>query len=118
MLATQFGDFGKGDAFYAQWHEFLGESIFATDGAKWHESRQLIRPQFTRDRLSDLDCFESHVKTLFQAMANGGPLDGPRHGPVDLSRSHGRVVMSDLFFRYTLDVTTDFLLGAGADSLR
>ncbi|KAM4059412.1 cytochrome p450 [Hirsutella rhossiliensis] len=118
MLATQFGDYGKGEDFHREWKEFLGDSIFTTDGAQWQSSRQLIRPQFTRDRVSDLDCFESHVETLFQAMANGGPLDGSRQGLVDLSQSHGRVIeISNLFYRYTLDVATDFLLGADVKSL-
>ncbi|KAF4510503.1 hypothetical protein G6O67_002383 [Ophiocordyceps sinensis] len=118
MLATQFADYGKGEGFHQEWKEFLGDGIFTTDGAKWQSSRQLIRPQFTRDRVNDLDCFESHVETLFQAMANGGPLDGKRQGLVDLSQSHGRVIeISNLFFRYTLDVATDFLLGADVKSL-
>ncbi|KJZ79132.1 hypothetical protein HIM_01283 [Hirsutella minnesotensis 3608] len=118
ILATQFSDFGKGKDFHQEWEEFLGDSIFATDGALWQNSRQLIRPQFTRERVSDLECFESHIDTLFQAMANGGPLDGGQQGSVDLAQSHGRVIeISDLFFRYTLDVATDFLLGADVHSL-
>lgn len=119
ILATQFSNYGKGQEFHEEWKEFLGDGIFTTDGAQWYSSRQLIRPQFTRDRVSDLECFESHVETLFQAMANGGPLDGSRQSSVDLSQSHGRVVdISNLFFRYTLDVATDFLLGADVKSLR
>ncbi|POR31627.1 Cytochrome P450 52A1 [Tolypocladium paradoxum] len=117
MLATQFGDFGKGEPFHREWEEFLGDGIFTTDGARWHSSRQLIRPQFTRDRVSDLECFESHVATLFRAMANGGPLDGEGQA-VDAARRDGRVVdISDLFYRYTLDVATDFLLGTDVKSL-
>lgn len=76
MLATQFHDFGKGEQFHREWAPFLGDSIFTTDGMQWHNSRQLIRPQFTRDRVSDLHCFESHIQTLFKTMANGGPLEG------------------------------------------
>lgn len=118
MLATQFGDFGKGEPFHREWHEFLGDSIFTTDGAQWHNSRQLIRPQFTRDRVSDLECFESHMETLFRAMANGGPLDGEAQA-VDAAQSNGRVIdISDLLYRYTLDVATDFLLGTDVKSLR
>ena len=106
LLATQFSDFGKGEPFHDEWKDFLGDSIFTTDGAKWHASRQLIRPQFTRDRVSDLHCFESHVQTLFRAIANGGPLNGEGQ-VVDIHAANGRVLdISDLFFRYTLDVTT------------
>ncbi|UKZ78024.1 hypothetical protein TrVFT333_005758 [Trichoderma virens FT-333] len=111
MLATQFHDFGKGKRFHEEWSDFLGDSIFTVDGARWHDSRQLLRPQFSRDRVSDLHCFEKHVQILFKAIANGGPLDGEDQ-PVDLARADGRRVdMKDLFYRYTLDASADFLLG-------
>jgi hypothetical protein len=117
VLATQFHDFGKGPDFKREWSELLGDSIFTTDGAQWHDSRQLLRPQFTRERLSDLHCFETHVQALFKAMANGGPLHGEGH-EVDLSRADGRRLdISELFYRYTLDVATDFLLGSDVKSL-
>ncbi|OTA06438.1 Cytochrome P450 CYP2 subfamily [Trichoderma parareesei] len=103
VLATQFHDFGKGPDFKREWSELLGDSIFTTDGAQWHDSRQLLRPQFTRERLSDLHCFETHVQALFKAMANGGPLHGEGQ-EVDLSRADGRRLdISELFYRYTLD---------------
>ncbi|GFP52759.1 cytochrome P450 52A12 [Trichoderma asperellum] len=117
MLATQFHDFGKGEQFHREWAPFLGDSIFTTDGMQWHNSRQLIRPQFTRDRVSDLHCFESHIQTLFKTMANGGPLEGENQA-VDLGCADGRRMdIRDLFFRYTLDVATDFLLGSDVKSL-
>ncbi|KAF5023158.1 hypothetical protein F66182_4791 [Fusarium sp. NRRL 66182] len=117
ILATQFGDFGKGKPFHAEWKDFLGDSIFTTDGAQWHASRQLIRPQFTRDRVSDLHSFESHMQTLFRAIANRGPLLGEDQ-PVDMGDVDGKVFdISDLFFRYTLDVATEFLLGWDVKSL-
>lgn len=117
ILATQFHDFGKGAQFHEEWSDFLGDSIFTTDGAQWHNSRQLIRPQFTRDRVSDLHCFEAHIQTLFKTMANGGPLNGEDQA-VDLALVNGRRIdICELFFRYTLDVATDFLLGNDVKSL-
>jgi cytochrome P450 len=117
MLATQFSDYGKGEPFHEEWKPFLGDSIFTTDGDTWHTSRQLIRPQFIKDRVSDLNCFEGHMVKLFKAIANGGALDG-EHQPVNLSAASGKEVeMSDLFFRYSLDVATDFLLGQDVKSL-
>lgn len=117
ILATQFADFGKGEPFHAEWSDFLGDSIFTTDGSQWHASRQLIRPQFTRDRVSDLHCFESHMKTLFRAIDNGGPLNGEDQFVEPGSGSGQQVDISGLLFRYTLDVTTDFLLGNDTQSL-
>lgn len=117
ILATQFGDFGKGEPFHEEWKDFLGDSIFTTDGPQWHASRQLIRPQFTKDRVSDLHCFESHMKTLFRAIDNRGPLQGELQ-KVEEGAGSGKVLdISELFFRYTLDVTTDFLLGKDTKSL-
>ncbi|RYP14235.1 hypothetical protein DL765_006515 [Monosporascus sp. GIB2] len=117
ILATQFDDFGKGEPFHREWHEFLGDSIFTTDGHKWHASRHLIRSMFIKERISDLNCFESHLKTLFKAIANGGALNGENQ-EVDIKAGNGRPLeISDLFFRYTLDVATDFLLGKDVQSL-
>ncbi|CAJ2500951.1 Uu.00g038040.m01.CDS01 [Anthostomella pinea] len=117
VLATQFHDYGKGAPFHREWSEFLGDSIFTTDGPAWHASRQLLRPQFSRERISDLDCFESHLETLFKAIANGGALNGPGQ-EVDMAAGNGKPLeLSDLFFRYTLDVSTSFLLGKDVQCL-
>ncbi|XXG94096.1 hypothetical protein Hte_000348 [Hypoxylon texense] len=117
ILATQFADYGKGEQFHREWHEFLGDSIFTTDGQLWHNSRQLLRPQFSRERISDLHCFESHLETFFKAIANGGVLDG-QDQYVDIEAGNGKPFdISELLFRYSLDVATDFLLGMDVKSL-
>jgi len=117
ILATQFGDYGKGEPFHREWRAFLGDSIFTTDGDMWHGSRQLIRPQFIKDRVSDLKCFEDHMDLLFRAIANGGALEGEDQF-VDIEAGNGKPVdISDLFFRFTLDAATEFLLGKDVKSL-
>lgn len=84
------------------WVQHLTASgIFAVDGQLWHNSRQLIRPQFVKDRVSDLHIFEEHVQILIQKMGSNQEVD-----------------MMDLLFRYTLDASTHFLLGKSVDSLR
>ena len=101
ILATQFQDFGKGRQFHEDWKPFLGDSIFTTDGQQWHNSRQLIRPQFVKTRVADLEVFEKHVQRLMNKI--GG---------------HGEEVdVAALFYRFTLDAATDFLLGKSVDSL-
>ena len=102
LLTSQFADYGKGEQFHEEWKDFLGDSIFTTDGEQWHASRQLIRPMFIRERVGDLEIFERHVQKLIRLLGHG---DGTE---VDLS---------NLFFRYTLDAVTDFLLGKSVDSL-
>ena len=101
VLATQFDDFGKGEPFHEDWKHFLGDSIFTTDGELWHASRQLIRPQFVRHRVADLEIFEKHVAKMLGKIGGQGE----------------EVDVSALFYRLTLDSATDFLLGRSVDSL-
>ncbi|KAI9846851.1 MAG: hypothetical protein M1837_003463, partial [Sclerophora amabilis] len=101
ILATQFHDYGKGPDFHKNWAAFLGDSIFTTDLEQWHSSRQLIRPQFIKNRVSDLEIFEIHAQKLLAKMGGRGQ----------------EVQLDSLFFRYTLDAATDFLLGRSVDSL-
>ena len=101
ILATQFQDYGKGRQLHDDWKPFLGDSIFTTDGQQWHDSRQLIRPQFVKNRVADLEIFEKHVGKLMDKM-------GGRGEEVDVAA---------LFYRFTLDSATDFLLGKSVDSL-
>lgn len=101
VLTTRFADFGKGELFHEAWRPFLGDSIFTTDGVAWQRSRALIRPMFSRERVRDLDIFERWATRLMEQL----PADG---------RS---VDVCDLFYRMTLDVTTDFLLGHAVGAL-
>jgi cytochrome P450 len=109
ILATQFNDYGKGKPFHDEWKDFLGDSIFTTDLDMWHNSRQLIRPQFIKDRVSDLGIFEEHVQILIKQIKLKGLMPDGRQGK--------ELEVSDLFFRYTLDAATHFLLGRSVDSL-
>jgi cytochrome P450 len=104
ILATKFQDYGKGPQFRKEWKDFLGLSIFTTDGELWHNSRTLLRPQFIKDRVSDLHTFEGHLQVLLPMLA------GSHHGAT--------VRVDDLFHRFTLDAATDFLLGKSVDSLQ
>lgn len=101
VLTGNFADYGKGQRFHDLWSPFLGDSIFTTDGKQWSNSRNLIRPMFIRDRISDLDIFERKTQTMMDFLGTSGD-------PVNIM---------DLFYRMTLDVTTDFLLGQGINSL-
>lgn len=61
----------------------------------------LVRPNFTRAQVADLDTFESHIQILITKI----PRDG---STVDLQT---------LFFRLTLDSATEFLFGESVRSL-
>lgn len=73
----------------------LGEGIFTSDGQAWHQSRELLRPCFSRAQLADLDMLEKHVNALIEAI----PRDG---STIDLSKP---------FSNFTLSVATNFLFG-------
>jgi len=42
----------------------FGHGIFNQDGKGWERSRALVRPNFTRQQVADLDMFEEHVGHL------------------------------------------------------
>ena len=96
----------------------LGAGIFTTDGLQWEHSRvthaldstyftaltnyqALIRPNFTRAQVADLETFETHIQTLISKI----PRDG---STIDLQA---------LFFKLTLDSATEFLFGESVRSL-
>ena len=79
----------------------LGRGIFTTDGGDWQHSRELLRPNFNRSQVRDLDSFETYVSNFIDAI----PRDG---STVDLQ---------DLFFRLTIDSATEFLFGESTNCL-
>ncbi|TVY84832.1 Cytochrome P450 52A5 [Lachnellula suecica] len=103
LLATQFDDYGKGQRFHDDWEPLFGEGIFGTDGEEWRASRHLIRPQFMKERVSDLGIFEKHSQVLINVIKNNG-----------LGKE---IDIFEMFQRYTLDAATEFLLGRSVDNL-
>lgn len=79
----------------------FGDGIFNQDGHAWKQSRELLRPQFHFKQCSDLDMFRGATNNLLNVI--------PREG--------GLVDLQPLFFRLTLDVTTEFLFGKSIESL-
>lgn len=102
MLSTKFQSFELGFRRQAIFKPFLGPGIFNNDGAAWEHSRALIRPNFTRSQVADLDTFEIHVAELIKAIPDDG-------STFDLQ---------NLFFRLTVDSATEFLFGKSVNSLQ
>lgn len=102
ILATKFKDFSLGPARRNGFHALFGEGIFTLDGKGWEYSRTLLRPQFSRDQVADVDMLDTHVTRLLNLMKEAGS------EPVDLQ---------PWFFSLTLDSATEFLFGESADSL-
>ncbi|KAJ4987300.1 cytochrome P450 [Stagonosporopsis vannaccii] len=104
VLATQFKDFGLGERRNGNFSPLLGQGIFSTDGAEWQHARNLLRPQFAREQVSDLELEEEHIKNLMRVL----PVN--KDGWTDVTD------MQPLFFRLTIDSATEFLFGESVDS--
>ena len=77
---------------------------FSTDGAEWQHARNLLRPQFAREQISNLDLEEEHIKNLMRVL----PIN--KDGWTDVTD------ILPLFFRLTIDSATEFLFGESVDS--
>ncbi|KAH6716445.1 cytochrome P450 alkane hydroxylase [Leptodontidium sp. MPI-SDFR-AT-0119] len=87
---------------------FLGSPVFGTVEPANMEAilsshfKELLRPQFHVKEYSDLNMFKDATDNLLNAI--------PREG--------GVIDLQPLFFRLTLDVTTEFLFGESIESLK
>ena len=79
-------------------------SQFSTDGAEWQHARNLLRPQFARELVSDLDLEEEHIKNLMRVL----PIN--KDGWTDVTD------IQPLFFRLTIDSAAEFLFGESVDA--
>jgi cytochrome P450 len=121
MLATQFKDFGLASIRAPYFQALMGQGIFTTDGGKltgtrspvlslmvdtfperWHRSRSMIRPNFIREQIADLEAFERHLQIMLALI--------PRDGTT--------VDLQPLFFAFTIDSATEFLFGRSVDALQ
>lgn len=71
------------------------------DGEAWSDSRALLRPQFRKQRISDLEVFEHHVQKMISLL----PKDGRTFD------------LSEWWYKFTLDASTHYLFGQSVDSL-
>jgi cytochrome P450 len=105
ILALRFTDFELGSKRKRNFAPLLGNGIFTADGPEWEHSRAFLRPQFSREQISDLEATERHVGNLFQAL--GTVSEGMWTKEVDLQ---------ELFYKFTLDTATEFLFGESTES--
>jgi cytochrome P450 len=101
ILSLRFKDFGIGNR-EKTLGPLLGQGIFTMDGAFWSHSRAMIRPNFARDQVADLESFERHIQDLWKLI----PRDG---STLDLQ---------ELFFRFTIDSATEFLFNHSTNTLK
>ncbi|KAJ7454123.1 cytochrome P450 [Mycena latifolia] len=104
ILATDFNSFEKGGEFRNIMEPLLGTGVFAADGDMWKFHRQMTRPFFHRERISDFDLFDRHAENaigqLKVRLREGYPVD-----------------FQDMVSRFTLDAATAFLFNHDLHSL-
>jgi cytochrome P450 len=82
-------------------YPMFGDGIFTQEGPEWKHSREMLRPQLHHKQYQDLEVFRASVDNLIHCIQEAiGPLD-----------------LQPLFFRLTLDTTTEFLFGESVRSL-
>ncbi|KIV96329.1 hypothetical protein PV10_00210 [Exophiala mesophila] len=104
VLATQFTDFSIGSTRRNNFYPMFGNGVFTVDGKSWEHARGMLRPQFARQQVSDLQLEEIHVSDMFKQLPAG---------------ADGWTEFTDLvplFFRLTLDSATEFLFGQSVAS--
>ena len=76
ILVTKFPDFEIGQRRRNNSAELLGVGVFNADGQVWEHGRALVRPNFTRKQVADLQLFEKHVRVFVDAIpTDGTPFD-------------------------------------------
>ncbi|GBE85606.1 Cytochrome P450 52E2 [Sparassis crispa] len=104
VLTTGFNHFHKGVGPKERMEKFLGDGIFNRDDDLWKAHRAIARPFFARDRISDFGLFERYTSAtlslIFSITSSGQPVE-----------------VQDIFARFTLDASSEFLFGTNMDTL-
>ncbi|CAD6592649.1 MAG: hypothetical protein ASARMPREDX12_006293 [Alectoria sarmentosa] len=99
IYATNASSFEIGASRAGCFEPLLGLGIFTQRGEPWRHSRALLRPQFSREQISDMDLEERHVNALSAVLKTG------TDGWTDV------VDLQPMFLKMTLELMTEFLYG-------
>ena len=98
-FSSQAADFDIGVHRTQSWKPLLGVGIFTSQGEQWKHSRGLVRPQFSKEQVSDLDLAERHTRDLIEKIQPGGD------GWTDT------IQLQPLLYHFALDMVTELLYG-------
>ncbi|KAJ7906573.1 cytochrome P450 monooxygenase CYP63 [Mycena leptocephala] len=104
VLSTGFGHFWRGHSQKERMETFLGQGIFNRDDEMWKMHRNVARPFFARDRISDFDIFETYTRRALNLISSLSVLGQPCEA-------------QDMFSRLTLDAASEFLFGTDLETL-
>ncbi|KAK6522087.1 Protein kinase alk2 [Arthrobotrys megalospora] len=103
FLATKFKDYAIAPAKNGPFFPLLGNGIFVIDNHGWEYSRALLRPQFARNQITQLENLEEHFQILTDCIADGNA---------------AATELQELFFEMTIDSATHFLFGESCHTLK
>ncbi|KAK4698406.1 hypothetical protein P7C70_g7871, partial [Phenoliferia sp. Uapishka_3] len=112
LTGNSFNNYGKGDFFKQMMFEMFGTGIFNSDGDRWKAHRNMARPYFAMEKISDFETFNRHTTHLLEIIDKRSSSPG-----TSSAHSNGAVEIQDLFGRFTLDSATEFLMNGAVDSL-
>jgi cytochrome P450 len=104
MLSAQVADYDISETRSNAFMPLLGEGILTSRGAQWKHSRDLVRPQFSHEQVSNLDLMDRHVQILLNILKT------------DESGWTPSMDVQPLFFHFTLDTAIEFLYGQSVHS--
>ncbi|CAL1200481.1 unnamed protein product [Candida parapsilosis] len=81
----------------------LGDGIFSSEGTQWKHSRVMLRPSFTKENIKQITKMEPFAARVIDLIKQ---------------KSGQAIDMQDVFQFFTMDFTTDLLLGESSDSLK
>jgi cytochrome P450 len=102
LLSTKFTSFMLPPRRTHVLKQFIGESIFASNGPQWQHSRAIIRPHLAKDSFidSEMSRFEKHFGRLLSF----------------IPRDRSTIDLQPLFFSFTMDAAIDMLTGKDLQS--
>lgn len=101
VLATKFDDWEITPGRIDSLSTLLGKGIFTTNGLDWRRSHKLVTPNLAREQYKDLGLYDRHLNRLINRI------------PSDCQTV---VDLHDLFLDFTMDTTTELLMGHPVDS--
>ena len=104
VMSLKFNDFEVGERRHGAFGPLLGKSVFTTDGPGWEHYRALLRPQFARENLNNLDAAEYNFQALLKVIPTG---EDDWTMEVDLDEH---------FHRLTMDGATAFFFRSNVNS--
>ncbi|KAG9044823.1 hypothetical protein FS837_007482 [Tulasnella sp. UAMH 9824] len=104
IMTSDFQIWEKGEKFHDPTGSLLGSGVFNSDGDMWKFHRNMTRPYFSRERITDFEIFKRHsdhaIDLIRRRCSSGEAID-----------------FQDIAGRLTMDSATEFLFGRSVDSL-